>query len=113
MFSFGIIRQQALTNRIVYRLPQMLVKKVRKQRNGDIKEAAAMMHLQMITKLEEEALMWELATGVAMEQHYDLRAHDDILAQIEKASLAESRLNSHAWLQHSLLIDGQQLSGLT
>ena len=57
-----------------------LEKKIRQARNLDIRQVSGEMVHNGITKLEEDALVMEFATGVAMEQHYDLVAHDDLMA---------------------------------
>eukprot|EP01052_Picozoa_sp_SAG31_P033704 SAG31_NODE_3845_length_3820_cov_14.896657_2_plen_383_part_00 len=71
-----------------------LVKKVRGQREADIKEVSKSMHAVAINKLEETALMMEFATGVPMEQHYDLVAHDEIVNKLKKTAEAEDRAGS-------------------
>jgi hypothetical protein len=68
-----------------------MTKKVRGQREGDIKAASAALMMVKIRVLEEAAMMMEFATGVPMEQHYDLVAHDDIMTQIKKAAEIEDR----------------------
>lgn len=55
----GSVRRDALT------------KKVRGQRQADIKAAALAMQRSKVTDLEEAALVMEFATGVSMEQHYE------------------------------------------
>lgn len=66
-----------------------LVKKVRKQRDHDISAVASSMSSNVVTDLEEKALMMEFATAVAMERHYDLYAHDEMAEQIDKSSSLE------------------------
>jgi hypothetical protein len=68
-----------------------LTKKVRGQRQADIKATAQALRVAAIKDLEENAAIMEFATGVSMEQHYDLTAHDDIVAEIEKASAIEAK----------------------
>lgn len=68
-----------------------LTKKVRGQRQADIKAAARSMRVSAIKDLEESALIMEFATGVSMEQHFDLTAHDEIMAEIDKAAAIESK----------------------
>ncbi len=63
-----------------------LEKKVRQTRNRDILEVSGEMVHKGVTKLEEDALVMEFATGVPMEQHYDLVAHDDIMTEVQKAA---------------------------
>lgn len=48
-----------------------LARKIRGQRQADIKAAALAMERAKITDLEETALIMEFATGVSMEQHYE------------------------------------------
>jgi hypothetical protein len=72
--SAGAIRRNALE------------KKVRQTRQKDIKEVSGEMVHNGVTKLEENALVMEFATGVPMEEHYDLVSHDDIMAEVEKAA---------------------------
>eukprot|EP01046_Picozoa_sp_COSAG06_P011012 COSAG06_NODE_618_length_13744_cov_19.800220_4_plen_470_part_00 len=81
--SAGAIRRNALE------------KKVRQTRQKDIKEVSGEMVHNGVTKLEENALVMEFATGVPMEEHYDLVAHDDIMAEVEKAADRE-RLQGNA-----------------
>lgn len=66
-----------------------LEKKIRQTRNQDIRQVSGEMVHKGITKLEEDALVMEFATGVAMEQHYDLVAHDDLMAEVQKAAERE------------------------
>ena len=63
-----------------------LEKKVRQTRNKDIREVSGEMVHNGVVKLEEDALVMEFATGVPMEEHYDLVAHDDIMAEVQKAA---------------------------
>eukprot|EP01043_Picozoa_sp_COSAG02_P021702 COSAG02_NODE_1110_length_14511_cov_30.804122_1_plen_2917_part_00 len=67
-----------------------LTKKVRGQRQADITAATRAMRASAIKELEEAALIMEFATGVSMEQHFDLAAHDEIMAEIDKAAAIES-----------------------
>ena len=73
---------------------EALTKKVRGQRQADIKAAAQAMRFSAIAELEENALIMEFATGVSMEQHYDLTAHDEIMAEIDKAAAIEAKMAS-------------------
>ena len=66
-----------------------LVKKVRRVREADIKEVQAEMQNSGIVHLEEDALMMEFATAIPMEEHYDLIAHDDLIAQLGDAADTE------------------------
>ena len=71
---------------------QALKKKVRGQRQAEVAAAAAAMRHSKVVELEEAALVMEFATGVAMEQHYDLIAHDEIFANIDKSAAVEAQL---------------------
>lgn len=72
-----------------------LEKKVRQTRNKDILEVSGEIIHKGVTKLEEDALVMEFATGVPMEQHYDLVAHEDIMTEVKKAADRE-RLQGNA-----------------
>jgi hypothetical protein len=102
-----------------------LTKKVRGQREGDIAMASGEMQKVRIDKLEEEAMMMEVrqpgtfvpmwpcraagttlcnatqthpqfATGVSMERHYNLVAHDDVVESIKKAAAVEENAGDPA-----------------
>ena len=63
-----------------------LVKKVRQTRDADITKITQEMQTNAVVELEERALVLELATGVPMEVHYDLVAHDDLMLQVNKTA---------------------------
>jgi hypothetical protein len=66
-----------------------LVTKVRRVREQDIEATAAEMREHAIIGLEEEALVQEFATGVPMEEIYDIVRHDAIVSEIETAASVE------------------------
>ena len=65
------------------------MKKVRRSQAQNISEVSSRIQATAITTLEENALVMEFATGVPMEEHYDLVAHDDIIKDIAQASVNE------------------------
>ena len=68
-----------------------LVKKVRNQKEHDIKSMQGEIVSVAVIQLEENALVLEFATGVPMEEHYDLFAHDNLLKDVGEAAATAKR----------------------
>lgn len=69
-----------------------LQKKVRRVREQDINATAAEMQEKAIIHLEEDALIKEFATGVPMEECYDLDRHDEIVTEISNVASVEKMM---------------------